>query len=200
MKEVAELAPLWGRLANCIKGEQVTIMTQELQRVCLARGVSAELYTPVITNTLKQMITGFQFVGHGVDDLTTGCLPYLVAYSGSTHHQQKLANTSISLQLAHGDQTASLADYRTLRDKEKVKFPRNTMDVCISLTRFAILCQTLFQGGTGQSAGGSSLAPYWGHAKCGAVRHGAVPTNGAYPRHNVHLLCKYPARRPSTSA
>ena len=58
-----------------------------------------------------------------------------------------LANASISQQLAQGDQTASLADYRTLRDKEKVKFPRDTMlEVCISLIRFAVLCQTLFQG------------------------------------------------------
>ena len=146
VREVTELAPLWGRLANCIKGEQTTVMTQEFQRVCLARGLSAELYTPVITNTLKQMINGFQFVGHGVDDLMTGCQPYLVVYSGSAHHQQALANASISQQLAQGDQNASLADYRTLREKEKLKFPRDTMDVCITMTRYAILCQTLFQG------------------------------------------------------
>ena len=111
VSEVTELAPLWwGRLANCMR-------TQEFQQVCLARGLSAELYTPVVTNALNQMINGFQFVGHhGVDDLMTGCQPYLVVYSGSAHHQQALAN--ISQQLAQGDhQNASLADYHTLREK-----------------------------------------------------------------------------------
>jgi hypothetical protein len=146
VNEVAELAPLWGRLANCIKGEQHTIMMQEFQRVCLTRGLSAELYTPIVTSALKQMINGFQFVGHGVDDLSTGCQPYTVVYSGSAHHQQVLANASISQQLAQGEQNASLADYRTLRDREKMKFPRDTMDVCITLNRFAVLCQALFQG------------------------------------------------------
>ena len=70
----------------------------------------------------------------------------LVVYSGSAHHQQALANASISQQLTQGDQNANLADYRTLREKEKLKFPRDTMDVCITVTRYAILCQTLFQG------------------------------------------------------
>ena len=144
VSKVTELAPVCGRLANCIKGEQTTVMTQELQRVCLTRGLSAELNTPVITNTLKQMINGFQFVGHGVDDLTTGCQPYLVIYSGSAHHQQALANASISQQLAQVDQNASLADYRTWREKEKLKFPRDTMDMCITVTRYYLLVILLY--------------------------------------------------------
>jgi hypothetical protein len=35
--------------------------------------IVTEIYTPVITTTLKQMITSLQFAGLGIDDLTTGC-------------------------------------------------------------------------------------------------------------------------------
>jgi hypothetical protein len=81
-----------------------------------------------------------------VDDLATGCQPFMVVYSGNTNHSQSLADASISQQLAMGDQSASLADYRTLRSREKIKFPRDTLQVCITLTRYAVLCQALFQG------------------------------------------------------
>jgi hypothetical protein len=105
--QVSDLAPIWQRLANCTKSEQFTIMTQEMQKICLARGLATELYTTVVTTGLtKQMVNGFQFVGHGADDLGTGCQPFLVAYSGGTHHLQALANASIGNQLEQGDQNA----------------------------------------------------------------------------------------------
>ncbi|KAI2492493.1 hypothetical protein MHU86_22073 [Fragilaria crotonensis] len=59
------VAPVWTRLANCHKSEQHTVLTQELQKVCMSRGLSSELYAPIITTLLKQMVVGFQFVGHG---------------------------------------------------------------------------------------------------------------------------------------
>ncbi|KAI2506961.1 hypothetical protein MHU86_7458 [Fragilaria crotonensis] len=144
-----EVAPVWGHLANCAnKSEQHTILVQEFRRVCMARGLSTKLYTPIVMLALKQIIQGFQFVGHGVDDLSTGCQPFQVAYASSANHLQALATASIVNQLAQGEQSASLADYRTLRDKEKVKFPRDTVEVCITFGRYAVLCacQTLFQG------------------------------------------------------
>lgn len=140
------VAPVWIRLANGHKSEQHTVLTQELQKVCLARGLSPELYSPIITTTLKQMVVGLQFVGHGADDLASGCQPFMVAYSGTEHHYQAVAAASVGNQLAQGEQNPSLADYRTIRDGEKVKFPRDVSDVCITLTRFAVLCQCLFQG------------------------------------------------------
>ena len=79
---VDDVAPVWKRLANCHKSEQHTLLTQELQKVCVARGLSTQLYVPVVTTTLKQMIVGFQFPGHSADDLGTGCQPFLVAYAG----------------------------------------------------------------------------------------------------------------------
>ena len=84
--EVSELAPVWARLENCAKGEQYTIRTQEFQRVCMARGLNTSIYAPIVTNALKQMVNGLQFVGHGVDDLATGCQPFMVVYSGNTNH------------------------------------------------------------------------------------------------------------------
>lgn len=57
--DVAELAPVWQRLANCHKSEQHTVLTQELQKVCMSRGLSMEYYMPVVTTSIKQMALGF---------------------------------------------------------------------------------------------------------------------------------------------
>ena len=140
------VAPVWVRLANCHKSEQQTVLTQEFQKVCMARGVATDLYTPVITTLLKPMITGFQFAGNGMDDLAAGCQPFLVSYAGSTDYYAALATASVGHQLSQGEQNASLSDYRTIREQEKVKFPGNFLEVYITLTRFAVLCQCLFQG------------------------------------------------------
>lgn len=144
-----DVAPVWKRLANCHKSEQHTLLTQELQKVCVARGLSTQLYVPVVTTTLKQMIVGFQFPGHSADDLETGCQPFLVAYAGKAHHLQATSASAIADQLAQGDQSATLADIRTIREGEKIKFPLNASEVCVTLFRYAVLCQTLFQGAGG---------------------------------------------------
>lgn len=143
---VDEVAPVWVRLANCHKSEQYTLLSQEMQKVCMARGLSTEVYLPVVTTALKQMIVGFRFEGHGADDLETGCQPFLVAYAGRDHHIQQVTTASVADQLAQGEQQASLADYRTLRESERLKFPRDVTDVCITLFRYSVLCQCLFQG------------------------------------------------------
>ena len=140
------VAPVWRRLANSTKGEQHTILVQEFQRVCMARGLSTEFYVPVVTAGLKQMVTGLQFVGHGVDDLSTGCQPFLVSFTGSTNHRQALESATIGNQLALGEHNASLTDYVTLRASEKIKFPRDVMEVGVTLGRYAVVCQALFQG------------------------------------------------------
>ena len=140
------VAPLWRCLANCTKSEQHTIIVQEFQRVCSARGLSTEFFVPVVTSSLKQMIVGFQFVGHGIDDLGSGCQPFMVVFSGSTNHRQALEAASVGNQLAQGEHSASLADYVSLRAGEKIKFPRDIMEVGITIGRYAVLCQALFQG------------------------------------------------------
>ena len=143
---VDEVAPVWIRLANCGKGERHTVLTQEFQKVCMARGLSTELYVPIITTSLKQMVVGFQFEGQGADDLTTGCQPFIVAYAGRTSHYQAMAAAAVANQLSYGEQNANLSDIRAIRKQEKVKFPRDISEVCITLFRFAVLCQGLFQG------------------------------------------------------
>jgi hypothetical protein len=143
---VTELAPLWNRLANCHKSEQHTILTQEFHKVCMARGLSTEYYAPVVTTSLKQMVVGFQFVGHGPDDLASGCQPFLVTYSGKEDHYRAVTTADEGNQLSRGEQNANLSDYREIRAKEKVKFPKDVLDTSITLCRFAVLCQVLFQG------------------------------------------------------
>ena len=129
---VDEVAPVWPRIANCHKSEQHIVLTQELQKVCMSRGLSTELYVPVITTALKQMVVSFQFTGHGSDDLSTGCQPFLVSYAGSKNHYQALAAASVGNQLSQGDQNASLSDHRTIRETEKIKFPKDVGEVKIT--------------------------------------------------------------------
>ena len=146
--EVDDVTPVWKLLANCHKSEQqYTLLTQELQRVCMSRGLSTQLNVPVVTTTVKQMIVGFQFPGHSADNLGTGCQPFLVAYAGKAHHHQVTAASSVADQLAQGDQNATLSDIHTIWEGEKLKFPLNVSEVCVTLYRYAVLCQVLFQGG-----------------------------------------------------
>ena len=89
------MVPVWHpRLANCYKSEQHRVLKQELQKVCTAKGLSTDsIYAPIITSTLKQMVTGFQFIGFGPNDLTSGRQPFLVSYAGSNHHYNALPSS-----------------------------------------------------------------------------------------------------------
>ena len=77
-----DVAPVWKQLPNGNKSKQHTLLTQETQKVYMACRLSTELYVPVVTTSLKQMITRFQFMGHSTDHLATGCQPFMVAYAG----------------------------------------------------------------------------------------------------------------------
>jgi hypothetical protein len=95
---------------NSAKKKQHTILVREFQRVCMARDLLTELYVPIVTATLKQMIVGFQFAGHDILS-TAGGQPFLVLYAGSRNHLQALEAASIGNQLTHGEHSASLLDY-----------------------------------------------------------------------------------------
>jgi hypothetical protein len=96
---------------------------------------------------LKQMMVSFQFQGHGADNLGSGCQPFLVSYSGNANHYLAVEAASVSNQLAQGDHNASLSDYRSIREKEKIRFPsRDVTELSITLYRYAVLCQKMYQG------------------------------------------------------
>lgn len=143
---VEELAPLWGRLARGGKGEQQSILQQELTRVCSGRGLTPDVYCPAVTMGLKQMVASLNFAGHGPDDLTAGCQPFLVTYTGTEDHYRAMDNAMVANQLDQGTANASLSDIRDIRDKEKVKLPRDLNHVSYTLQRYAVLAHTLFQG------------------------------------------------------
>lgn len=143
---VEEVAPLWVRLANGAKGEQQSIIQQELTRVCVGRGLTPDLYCPVVTTGLKQMISSLNFAGNGPDDLTTGCQPFMVTYTGASDHYRALDHAMVANQLDQGTTNASLSDIRDIRDKEKLRMPRDLHQVSLTLQRYAVLSHTLFQG------------------------------------------------------
>ncbi len=106
----------------------------------MARGLLTELYVPVVTTILKQMIMGFQSPGghSSAGNLTTDCQPFMVAYAGKAHHLHVTTASSVANQLAQGEHNASLADNCTIREGEKIKFP-SMLQRCASHC-FNMLC------------------------------------------------------------
>lgn len=143
---VDELAPIWSRLARCAKGEQQSVIQQEMTSVCVARGLTPDLYCPAVTTGLKQVVSSLNFAGNGPDDLSAGCQPFLVAYTNQSDHYRALDDATVANQLDQGTANASLADIRDIRAKEKVKLPGDLNQVSLTLRRYAVLVHTLFQG------------------------------------------------------
>jgi hypothetical protein len=120
VETVEELAPLWGRLARGGKGEQQSILQQELTRVCAARGLTPDVYCLVMTTGVEQMVASLNFAGHGPDNLTAGCQPFLVTYTGTDdHYSAAMNNAMVANQLDQGVANASLADICKIREKAK---------------------------------------------------------------------------------
>ena len=143
---VGELPPLWNRLARGTKGEQQSVIQQELTRVCVGRGLTPDLYCPAVSTGLKQMVSSLNFAGNGPDDLAAGCQPFLVVYTSQNDHYRALDNATVANQLDQGTANASLADIREIREKEKVRMPRDLNQVSLTLQRYAVLVSALFQG------------------------------------------------------
>jgi hypothetical protein len=147
VEDTSKVAPVWKRLANVQKSEQQTILQQEFAKVCSNRGLATELYCPVVTTALKQMITCFNFAGVGPDDLATGCNPFQVTYTGASDYYAAQAAAGVAhQQLEQGTSNANLADIQAIKEKEKVHFPNDMHQVGITLQQYAELVQTLFQG------------------------------------------------------
>ena len=90
---------------------------------------------------------GFGFAGVGPGDLTSGCNPFQVTCAGAQGYYSAQAAAGVALQLdqcLHNDNL--LADIQAIKDKEKVRFPSDLHQVAITLQRYAVLVQTLFQG------------------------------------------------------
>jgi hypothetical protein len=92
------------------------------------------------------MVTSFNFAGHGSDDLSTGCQPFLIVYTGAGDYYRAQESAAVAAQLDQGSANASLADIRELKSSEKVKMPKDLHHVSLTLQRFAVLVHTLFQG------------------------------------------------------
>ena len=115
-------------------------------RVCTGRGLTPDVYCPAITTNIKQLIASLNFAGYGKDDITVGCQPFLVSYSGPEDHYRAMEDASFANQLDQGTANPSLADIREIRDKEMIKVPRDLNQVGYTLRRYAVLAHALFQG------------------------------------------------------
>ncbi|KAI2510796.1 hypothetical protein MHU86_3582 [Fragilaria crotonensis] len=93
---VEELAPLWNRLGRGAKGEQQSIIQQEITSVCVKRGLTPDLYCLAVTTGLKQMIASLNFTGNGPDDLTGGCQPFAVVYNSQHDHYRGALNEAMA--------------------------------------------------------------------------------------------------------
>lgn len=142
---VEGLAPIWGRLARGSKGETQSIIQHELTKVCGGRGLSPDVYCPAVTTSIKQLVTDLNFAGHGPDNITVSCQPFLVVYSGTEDHYRAMDAATVANQLDQGTANASLAKIREIRSREKLKMPKDLNQVNYTLRRYAVLAHTLFQ-------------------------------------------------------
>ena len=147
VKDATGVAPIWDRLANCRKGEQQTILQQEFAKVCADRMLNPKLVCPVVTTALKQMVVSFNFSRFGPDDLGTGCNPFQVTYVGASDYYQAQESAGVAQQLDQGAHGATLSDIQAIKEKERIRFPTDLHQVGTTLQRYAVLVQTLFQGG-----------------------------------------------------
>ena len=144
--QVEQLAPVWQRLANSQKASTTLYSAYKSSNACVWRGVCLQSSCPDHHGDLKTDGGWIPVCGPRRGQLESGSQPFVVSFAGSSNHMQALEAVSIGIQIAQGKQSASLADYRTLREKEKIRFPHDIMEVCITLGRYAVLCQALFQG------------------------------------------------------
>jgi hypothetical protein len=69
------------------------------------------------------MISGFTFAGTGPNELSAGCNPFLVTYTGARALQEAQDLASTTQQLEQGSQNASLADIRSIKEKAAHPLP-----------------------------------------------------------------------------
>ena len=112
---VEELAPIWARLARGSKSEDQSILQQELTRTCTSWGLLPDIYCPIVTTALKQMVNSLNFAGHGPDDLSAGCQPFMVTYTNAEDHYSAMNTAMVAIQLDQGTTNTSLADIREIR-------------------------------------------------------------------------------------
>jgi hypothetical protein len=79
----------------------------------------------------------FAFAGAGLDDLSSGCKPSSCSYAGAKAHQEANEVASVAYQLDQGGNQATLADVRSIRDKEKIRLPWDLHQVAVTLQRYA---------------------------------------------------------------
>jgi hypothetical protein len=73
-----------------------------------------------MTTGVEQMVASLNFAGHGPDNLTAGCQPFLVTYTGTDdHYSAAMNNAMVANQLDQGVANASLADICKIREKAK---------------------------------------------------------------------------------
>jgi hypothetical protein len=141
VESIEGLAPIWGCLARGVKGEVLSILQQEMNRVCTGCGLAPDIYCPAVTSKIKQLVTGLGFVGHGQDDITGGCQPFLVVYTGPEDHYRAMEQATVAEQLDQGTTTASLENIREIREKERLKMPQDLNQVSCTLRRYECDCQ-----------------------------------------------------------
>lgn len=85
----------------------------------MRRGLTPDLYRPVVITGLKQMVTSLNVADNGPDDLTAGCQPFMLTYTGPNNHYHALDNAMVASQLDQGMAQASLVDIRDISQRKR---------------------------------------------------------------------------------
>jgi hypothetical protein len=84
-----DLPTLWHRWANCMKKQDFTVLTEQLQSYSRSPDAFTTV-SPVATVRLVQDLKKFIFTSKTLDDIKTGLQPFLITDGSAEHRQANL--------------------------------------------------------------------------------------------------------------
>ncbi len=84
-----DLPTLWHRWANCMKKQDFTVLTEQLQSYSRSPDAFTTV-SPVATVRLVQDLKNFIFTSETLDDIKTGLQPFLITDGSAEHRQANL--------------------------------------------------------------------------------------------------------------
>jgi len=134
----ANLPLVWHDRANCMKQQELQILTERLYAfTCSTEAFST--CAPVVSPKLIQDLLNFVFVSDSPDDTKTGLQPFIVADGSAEHRQANLELSRMYSFLASGENTLMLADLELLKSKEVASVPLTYFELERNLSMFGNL-------------------------------------------------------------
>jgi hypothetical protein len=137
----ADLAPLWGRLANTSKAERSGLLSHALRARANERDSFKE--APVVTPELTEAVWSFQYGADDVDDIVAGLSIFLLSTGSPDQETSARQRTQIFTLMQAGTASTSLDVYQTLVDGAP-KMSKTLLEIESAYKGFSTLLDVLW--------------------------------------------------------